>query len=273
MSIEKSSRIWARDLENAPDLYLCFRKKFHLDRMTAPAKAQIAAETDFALYVNGSRVPVTQFPDFEWEKTFSELDLSPHLHEGENTIAVLVWRLGMGNATHRLCPGGLLFALSAGGSVIRSDGSWKVRKSAGYRSGNCRFSSIPVGYRFEFDAKVREDWTAADYDDSGWEYAAELPRPAADGSWNRMKRRPLPPLQEIPPGEVSVIWQGEVLLPVGNAPAGSSGEPFLRYILPENAFSGWKKGWNGVSDENSGSPYPLPLSPGGKSIRLNPPQQ
>lgn len=115
--------------------------------MTAPAKAQIAAETDFALYVNGSRVPVTQFPDFEWEKTFSELDLSPHLHEGENTIAVLVWRLGMGNATHRLCPGGLLFALSAGGSVIRSDGSWKVRKSAGYRSGNCRFSSIPVGYR------------------------------------------------------------------------------------------------------------------------------
>lgn len=273
MSIEKSSRIWARDLENAPDLYLCFRKKFHLGRMTAPAKAQIAAETDFALYVNGSRVPVTQFPDFEWEKTFSELDLSPHLHEGENTIAVLVWRLGMGNATHRLCPGGLLFALSAGGSVIRSDGSWKVRKSAGYRSGNCRFSSIPVGYRFEFDAKVREDWTAADYDDSGWEYAAELPRPAADGSWNRMKRRPLPPLQEIPPGEVSVIWQGEVLLPVGNAPAGSSGEPFLRYILPENAFSGWEKGWNGVSDENSGSPYPLPLSPGGKSIRLNPPQQ
>ena len=82
MSIEKSSRIWARDLENAPDLYLCFRKKFHLGRMTAPAKAQIAAETDFALYVNGSRVPVTQFPDFEWEKTFSELDLSPHLHEG-----------------------------------------------------------------------------------------------------------------------------------------------------------------------------------------------
>ena len=156
MSIEKSSRIWARDLENAPDLYLCFRKKFHLGRMTAPAKAQIAAETDFALYVNESRVPVTQFPDFEWEKTFSELDLSPHLHEGENTIAVLVWRLGMGNATHRLCPGGLLFALSAGGSVIRSDGSWKVRKSAGYRSGNCRFSSIPVGYRFEFDAKVRD---------------------------------------------------------------------------------------------------------------------
>ena len=46
MSIEKSSRIWARDLENAPDLYLCFRKKFHLGRMTAPAKAQIAAETD-----------------------------------------------------------------------------------------------------------------------------------------------------------------------------------------------------------------------------------
>lgn len=272
MSIEKSSRIWARGMENAPDLYLCFRKKFHLKKTNLPVYAQIAAETDFALYVNGTRVPVTQFPDFEWEKTFSELDLSPYIHEGENTVAVLVWRLGMGNATHRLCPGGLRFALDSGEASIVSDRSWKVCKSREYRSGECRFSSIPIGYRFEFDARVQEKWTEQDYDDSGWEHAAELSLPAPGGSWGGLKQRPLPPLQEMPPREVTLIWQGEILLPE-TRPGEKQGEPFLRCILPEHAFADWKKGWNGVSRKNSGSLYPPLLSPAGNGIRLNPPQQ
>ncbi len=266
MSIAGSSRIWARDQEEAPDLYLCFRKKFQLKKTTSPVTAWIAAETDFVLYVNRTRVPVTQFPDFEWEKTFSELDLSPYLQEGENTIAILVWRLGMGNATHRLCPGGLRFALD---NVLISDKSWKVRKAKDYSSGKCRFSSIPVGYRFEFDAAMQENWMAPDYDDSGWEHAVELPLPAADGSWAKVKKRPLPPLQETPPQEVSLIWQGEVLF---HAQA-ENREPFLRCLLHEQAFADWKTGWNGVSNENSGSIYPVPLRPGGNGIRLNPPKQ
>ncbi len=272
MFIAGSSRIWVRDQENAPDLYLCFRKKFYLNKTASPAIAQIAAETDFVLYVNQTRVPVTQFPDFEWEKTFSELDLSPYLREGENTVAVLVWRLGVGNATHRLCPGGLRFALACGGSdeLLVSDSSWKVRESGDYRSGQCRFSSIPVGYRFEFNAKKQENWTAPDYDDSNWEYAVELPLPAQDGSWGKMKKRPLPPLLETPPQEVSLIWQGEVLFHAQEG-TGEKREPFLRCILPEQAFAEWKTGWNGIGNENV-SIYPIPLCPDGNGVRLNPPR-
>ncbi|MBR2872555.1 MAG: hypothetical protein IKB99_03560, partial [Lentisphaeria bacterium] len=76
------------------DSYKAFRKTFELDELPGMAAVQIAADTSFALYVNGTRVPGGQFSDYPTDRTYSTLDIAPYLKKGRNVIAVSVHYLG-----------------------------------------------------------------------------------------------------------------------------------------------------------------------------------
>ena len=75
-----------------PDRYVRFRRNFSLDTVPANVMLRISAESEYAVYLNGKRLEMTQFPDFPNRKTVSEMDVSAYLKNGENAICVLVYR-------------------------------------------------------------------------------------------------------------------------------------------------------------------------------------
>ena len=275
ISIEQSSRIWSGTDDSVPDAYVRFRRGFELEPAPAHAPLSIAAETEFALFVNGRRVPATQFPDYPSRKTYTLIDIAPYLRSGRNVLAVLVYHLGYGNATHPLCPAGLRLALDLPDQMpLLSDGSWRASLSEAYASGIQRRLSQPIGFQFDYNAANEEDWIEIHYDDSSWQPVVVLPCPAQDGSWTELSLRPIPCLSEAEPGQVNVIWQGETLRLAAVreewSPGMESSEPFLRYREPEAAFDGWKECWNCTRDD-SASPYPIPLGQGKEPLLLLPP--
>ena len=97
--------------EPSKDYYLRFRKSFTLDNLPTKSICQISAESEYVLYVNGKRVPITQYSDYPNHKTYTTVDLASYLLKGKNIIAILVYRVGFGTFTHIPNTPGLLFAL------------------------------------------------------------------------------------------------------------------------------------------------------------------
>ena len=76
--------------EILPDRYVCFRRNFSLDVIPAEVMLSISAESEYAVYLNGKRLEMTQFPDYPNRKTVSVMDVTQYLEAGENVICVLV---------------------------------------------------------------------------------------------------------------------------------------------------------------------------------------
>lgn len=251
-----------------------FRRSFSLDAVPDEAELFIVAETEWELAVNGCRLPVTQYPGHPEKKHYTIVDVAPYLRVGENVLSVLVHHFGYGNATHRLCPAGLRFALDLGeGTAVFSDRSWRVSLSEAYESGKHQLLTVPVGFRFDYGASKEEDWKALSFDDSSWAFATVLPVVPNDGSWRELAPRPISCLIEHEPASTHVIWQGETLqLPLSQDQEGGGGEldePFLRHRLPENSYQDWVEGWNCQREDST--PYPPVLRQGGANLTLLPP--
>jgi len=272
--IQKSERIWLDANDSAPDIYVRFRGAFTLDAVPASAELAAVADTEWVVFVNGHRLAITQYPGHPESKHYTSLDIAPNLRVGRNVVSVLVHHFGYGNATHRLCPAGLRLALDLGGAAsLLSDSKWRASLSEAYASGKHQLLTVPVGFRFDYDASKQEDWTHHQFDDSGWPYATALPAETNDGSWRELLPRPIPCLIECEPASTQVIWQGETLQVAG--PDDGTGaseepdEPFLRHRLPVKAYQDWVEGWNCQREDST--PYPPVLTPEGADLVLLPP--
>ncbi|MBE6384192.1 MAG: hypothetical protein E7048_00845 [Lentisphaerae bacterium] len=154
------------------DSYKAFRKTFELDELPGMAAVQIAADTSFALYVNGTRVPGGQFSDYPTDRTYSTLDIAPYLKKGRNVIAVSVHYLG--TKFHVYLPGtaSLKAVVFSGREIIcATDDSWKCADEPGFLSYSGRKMTPQAGFIFEYDARKEVPWKEADFDDSQWENA------------------------------------------------------------------------------------------------------
>jgi hypothetical protein len=166
---------WIWRTENGPaNNWSAFRKKVTLSSVPGSARALIAADSKYWLWINGKQVVfeggLKRGPNTT-DSYVDEVDLAPHLAVGDNTIAVLVWFFGKDGFSHTSSgKGGLFFQASAGDTTIVSDESWKVRAHAAYgpqtlTAPNYRLSESNV----EYDAqKEIGNWTAATFDDAGW---------------------------------------------------------------------------------------------------------
>ncbi len=194
-----------------PDRYVRFRRNFSLDTVPANVMLRISAESEYAVYLNGKRLEMTQFPDFPNRKTVSEMDVSAYLKNGENAICVLVYRLGFGCLTHIPAAPGLVVELSADNWTLPGCADWKCRLSESFAQGNAQQVTSQLGFNFVYNAAKEDDWLAVDYDDSDWQNATELPLPDPSGDWSEFVARPVPFLQEMPAGKTDLILQGDLL--------------------------------------------------------------
>jgi hypothetical protein len=189
---------WIWHADNGPaNTWRAFRKKVALPSAPASAPALIAADSKYWLWINGKQVvfegALKRGPN-TMDSYVDEVELSPYLVAGDNTIAVLVWFFGKdGFSHHSSGKGGLFFQASAGDTTIVSDESWKVQAHAGYgpqtlTAPNYRLPESNV----EYDArKDIGNWTATTFDDGGWANATAKGVPPT-APWGRLWPRGIP---------------------------------------------------------------------------------
>lgn len=184
--------------EEKKDTWVCFRKKINIEneKDIKDVIAKIAVDSKYWLYIN-DEIVLREGQLKRGQKGISiyydEVDLTPYLKEGENTISVLVWYFGKTSFSHiDSGKGALLFQTQIGDQMLISDNSWKAIKNPAYLKDtpitNDRLSEPNIYY----DANLAiDDWYKADYDDSSWENAYEY-GVAGDLPWGEMVARDIP---------------------------------------------------------------------------------
>jgi alpha-L-rhamnosidase len=217
--------------QDKTNTWLAFRKKFNMDVFPGKGIARIAVDSKYWLWLNGELVvfegQLKRGPTPS-DTYYDEVDLTPFLKQGENTLAILVWYFGKNGFSHHSSGrAGLIFELYTDNKLtLISDRSWKARVHPAYYYDP---GGLQPNYRLPesnvcFDA--REDipnWTEADYSDIGWPLADIVAKGGA-APWNKLIKRPIP------------LWKNWGLLSYKDhpdLPFISSGEP-VHCVLPSN---------------------------------------
>lgn len=153
--------------------HVLFRKKFTLGTVT-PTTIFITADDYYKLYINGRFVGQGPAPCLPIRHYFNEMDITPFLHEGENTIAVHTYYQGLinrvwtsGDNRH-----GLIFDIVADGRTIAfSDESTKQCIHSAFTA--CGIVGYDTQFMERYDANAPEvGFEQPDFDDSLWPLAA-----------------------------------------------------------------------------------------------------
>lgn len=154
---EQAKWIWSQNAQGT-DVYTEFYKTCELDG-NSPVRIRISADSNYALYVNGTFVDSGQYADMPHYKIYDEMDISDYIVAGKNHIAVLVWYYGMPSFTYYIGKQGLIFEVEQENKIICvSDESVLSRKSRRYRSGRNSYITSQLGLDFYVDLKENNDW-------------------------------------------------------------------------------------------------------------------
>lgn len=124
---------------------------------------RISADDHYKLYVNGELVAQGPAPAFIEHYYYNTVDITPYLHDGDNTLAVHVYYQGLlnrvwGSADGRCALAADVLCLRSNGTVAsRFEPSWRYTVSDAFGMGDT------VGYETQFlenfdSNKWNEDW-------------------------------------------------------------------------------------------------------------------
>ena len=184
--------IWDSGDPNPKNYYLHIRKTINLNRLIKEAKVYVSAFSFAEIYINGvyiDRVPTNPDPEYQ---TYEEIDISPYLKLGKNTIAALVFNAGEGLHHRMNGRGGFFFQakiIDFNEKIIKlnSDKSWLVTKAKAWDNNtDHRQVDHTIGRKEKYDARLSfENWEQNYFDDSDWENATEIGVPPID-PWNKI---------------------------------------------------------------------------------------
>ncbi len=155
---EKSKWIWERE-NPSPDEYADFKATITEKNATL----YIAAETDYAAYVNGKLAFFGLYKGYRDVKYYDELPLNDFLTEKENEIEIVVWYQGI-NCSSSIDDGaGVIFEISANGKTLAaSDENTLSRSDIRYKNGYKKPLTPQLGYSFLYDATKRDEIKSPD---------------------------------------------------------------------------------------------------------------
>jgi hypothetical protein len=206
-----------------------FRKVVDLPVSPGQGSLSITLDGRYLLYVNGVRIgrgPVRCSPLFQRYDTY---DLAGLLKAGRNVIAVLAHTYGVDTAFHETTKGmwqptfgegGLWVdgAVDAGGRRVplASDDSWRCIQSDAWTQ-DVPQSNHSLGFIEDLDlARLPEDWTGADFDDSAWDAAQLMVAGGGppESMYGGLETRPfpilvprgIPMLEERPAAARRIVW-------------------------------------------------------------------
>lgn len=166
-----------------------FRKKIQLDTKPSSFIVHVSADNRYRLFVNGHAVCSGPARGDLYNWYFESIDLAPYLKQGENSIAALVWNMGVlapvaqiSNQTAFVLQGNT----AAEKSINTGDG-WKVLHDLSYTpcstdNGSKLRTYMVVGPGDQVEASLYPwGWEQPEYDDSKWLPVKKIASPVTAG--------------------------------------------------------------------------------------------
>lgn len=162
-AFERAEWIW-RDGDYTENDYAEFFEKICYDG--TPVTVRLSVCGDYTLFVNGNYVSSNQYADFPHYKIYDSIDISDFLHSGENTVAVLAWYFGKSGMRHVTPRAGLIYEIADENGILAYSGTHTLaRKSKAYKCGIGRKITGQLGYGFDYDAGVEDNWKTGEGSD------------------------------------------------------------------------------------------------------------
>lgn len=192
--LKKSRWVWLPKEDNL-NQYGDFRAVFSVAEPEG-TRLFISADSQYAVYLNGSLLPFSQYPDYPAYKVVDVLEISGWLHPGENVLAIVGYHQGEDSSVYRRGNPGVLFAVWQGEKLlIHSDETVLCRPSRTYCSGEMERFSGQLSFSFRYHGDQEDGWKEHGYlVDAHWSAARvaeqQLPlymRPISVLEWGTLK--------------------------------------------------------------------------------------
>ncbi len=146
----KAKWIWHPDYDTS-DTYIEFFASCEC-KNSQEAVLRIAADSDYAVFINGNFVASGQYMDYPHNRAYDEIDISKYLVSGVNTFGFCIWYIGESNFMYSHGEPGLIYEVDSGGEILLySDKNTFCRKSKRYISGRKQWITPQLGYGFCLD--------------------------------------------------------------------------------------------------------------------------
>ncbi|RDV15406.1 alpha-rhamnosidase [Pontibacter diazotrophicus] len=191
-----------------------FRKNIELTAKPASFLVHVSGDNRYRLYVNGQQVCFgpARSDVFHWN--FETVDLAPFLHQGNNTLAAVVWNYGetMPVAQMSLRTGFIMQGNGQAERMVDTGPGWKGIRSKAYAPINTNLHTyFVVGPGENLDAAAYDwGWETEAYDDSKWPAASTISPGLVGGlfepwyeGWH-LQARSIPAMELAPQRLVSV---------------------------------------------------------------------
>lgn len=121
---------------------------------------RISADSNYAVYINGSLAAFGQYADFPYDKVYDEIDLSDFVVFGLNHLAIIVWYYGI-DTTQVYFPGKAAVkfeVLCEDRQVAASTQNTVSRMSRCYGNHRNKIITDQLGLSFFYDATKEDNW-------------------------------------------------------------------------------------------------------------------
>lgn len=155
-----SKFVWKDHHGEGRQVYLVFRKDFHLKGPEPEGKIHLWAHSRYHLFVNGTFINFGPVRSYAPSPEYDSYDISAFLREGDNNICVKVLNDGMVTYQVPAGPGAFISwgQIGTEGDIIdlRSPGDWKVLEMKGYDPTSTKMT-FATGALENYDARKDPD--------------------------------------------------------------------------------------------------------------------
>lgn len=145
----KAKPIWIKG-EKKENTYALFKGEF--DYSGKDARLLIAADSHYAVYVNGEYIYSSQFADDEGRRVYDAMDISSHLHAGKNDLLIGGYCTLTDSSVYKAGKPYVIFEVFENGkSVLHSSEETLCAVNSVYTSGNVPLITGQMGYTFHMD--------------------------------------------------------------------------------------------------------------------------
>lgn len=152
METKKGTWIWNSCAEKK-NAYVNFFRDFEVNDISEKAQIFICADSEYALWINGSFVSCGQYKDYPNHLCYDSLQIEKYLVKGKNTLLIEVYYQGEESFQYAQGEAGIWYLLQNGEMQITSDKNTLTFIAEGYTSGEIFKTTSQLAYGFEYDAR------------------------------------------------------------------------------------------------------------------------
>ncbi|MBO5648288.1 MAG: hypothetical protein J6S76_00060 [Clostridia bacterium] len=151
---EHASWLWHTAYNTAEHVYVDFYEHMTVDTPAKTYQMYISADTNYAVYVNGTLVDFGQYADYEAYKVYDTITLTG-IVPGKNEIRVTVYSCGRDFSTYRIGQPGVIYEIYADGALcLASCEKTEMALNPCYQQGAVDEISSQLGFTHHYDATV-----------------------------------------------------------------------------------------------------------------------